>query len=392
MAISRKVQTSMERGSWIRKMFEQGDVLKKEFGADKVYDFSLGNPAFDPPEAFFTALTDVVADRTPGRHGYMPNAGYLETRDAIAEYLSEEHGIELFGRHIVMACGAGGALNVVLKTLLDPGDEVIVPTPYFVEYGFYVDNAGGVSVLVKTRDDFSLDPDALAAAITPDTKVVLINSPNNPTGRVYDQESIAALGALLEEASRKRGRPIYLVSDEPYSKIVYDGIKVPSVLQACANSILVTSYSKDLSIPGERLGFIAVNPRLEPLAECMGGLIFCTRTLGFVNAPATMQRVVRRLQGVAVNVEAYQRKRDRLCDMLSELGYTFTRPEGAFYLFPQAPVDDVAFVRELQEERILAVPGSGFGGPGCFRLAYCVDDAVIEGAAEGFARIARKYF
>jgi aspartate aminotransferase len=392
MAISKKVQTFMENASWIRKMFEQGAILKKQYGADKVFDFSLGNPNVEPPEKFFDLLEDAIRNRIPLQHGYMSNAGYMETRQAVAEYLSEEHGIEIFADHIVMTCGAGGALNVVLKTILDPGDEVIVPVPYFVEYNFYIDNAGGISKLVKTTEDFNLDVAAIEAAITGRTKAVLINSPNNPTGRVYDAKTIRALGEMLERAGKKLGGDIYLISDEPYSKIVYDGVKVPSILQAYRNSLIVTSYSKDLSLPGERLGFIAVNPALVPLDTMMGGLIFCNRTLGFVNAPATMQRIVRHLQGVSVDLSFYKRKRDRLCDLLGGMGYQFHKPEGAFYLFPKAPADDVQFVMELQQERILVVPGSGFGCPGYFRIAYCVDDRMIEGAAEGFAKIAKKYF
>ncbi len=392
MSISTRVTGFMQRASWIRKMFEEGDRLKKQYGPENVYDFSLGNPNLDPPEKFFSALEEVVRERAPGRHGYMSNAGYVETRDAVAEFLSEEHGLEIFGEHIVMTCGAGGALNVVMKTLLDPGDEVVIPRPYFVEYNFYVDNFGGVCRLVDTNSDFSLDCSALDAAVGPRTKAVLINSPNNPTGRLYDKKSIDQLGSLLRAKSQQLGRPVYLISDEPYSKIVYDGRKTPSILQAYSNSILVTSYSKDLSIPGERTGFIAVNPALEPLGDCLGGLVFSNRTLGFVNAPALMQRVIRRLQGASVDVALYENKRNRLCDMLGSLGYSFTRPEGAFYLFPKAPIDDVEFVRELQQEKILVVPGSGFGGPGYFRISYCVDDRVIEGAAEGFARAAKKYF
>ncbi len=306
MAISKKVQNFMENASWIRKMFEQGAILKKQYGEDKVFDFSLGNPNVEPPEKFFDLLEDAIHNRIPLQHGYMSNAGYMETRQAVAEYMSEEHGIEMFGDHIVMTCGAGGALNVVLKTILDPGDEVIVPVPYFVEYNFYIDNAGGISKLVKTTEDFNLDVAAIEAAITDRTKAVLINSPNNPTGRVYDAKTIRALGEMLDRACKKLGREIYLISDEPYSKIVYDGVKVPSILQAYRNSLIVTSYSKDLSLPGERLGFIAVNPALAPLDKMMGGLIFCNRTLGFVNAPATMQRIVRHLQGVSVDIYILQ--------------------------------------------------------------------------------------
>jgi aspartate aminotransferase len=392
MAISQKIQQFMENASWIRKMFEEGAALRKEFGDKNVFDFSLGNPNIEPPDKFFEVFSNLASEKIPGRHGYMANAGYNETRDAVAEYLSEEHGKEIFGKHIIMTCGAGGELNVVLKTLLDPGDEVVIFRPYFVEYNFYVDNCQGVPRLVKTKDDFSLDLDALSAVLSPRTKAVLINSPNNPTGKVYTSESINGLARLLEKKSHEFGKEIYLISDEPYNKIVYDGVTVPSILAAYRNSILVTSYSKDLSIPGERLGFIAANPDAAPLDQLLNGMIFCNRTLGFVNAPAFVQRVVRQLQGLSVDINIYKRKRDRLCTALQKMGYGLIKPEGAFYLFPRSPVDDVEFVRELQQERILTVPGSGFGSPGFFRIAYCVEDWVIEGALPGFKKLADKYF
>jgi len=373
-------------------MFEQGAQLKKQFGADRVFDFSLGNPNLEPPEEFFDILRQEAAARAPGRHGYMANVGYADVRAKVAEYVSEQHGLDLFAEHVVLTCGAGGALNVLFKTLLDQGDEVIVPCPYFVEYNFYIGNHGGICKTVPTGAGFLLDTDAIAAAITEKTKAVLINSPNNPTGRIYSAESLRALGSAIAEASRRLGRDIYLISDEPYAKIVFDNAVVPSVLQVCPNSILVTSYSKDLSIPGERIGYIAVNPAINPLEDVMNGLAFAQRTLGFVNAPAIMQRIVARLQGVTVDAALYQRKRDLLCGMLGDLGYSFVRPEGAFYLFPRSPVDDdVRFVQDLLEERILVVPGSGFGRSGHFRIAYCVEDDVITGSADGFRRVAQKY-
>jgi aspartate aminotransferase len=391
MAISKKVRGFMEKASWIRKMFEQGAKLKNQYGEKNVFDFSIGNPYLDPPEEFFEVLEQVSKDRTKGVHGYMSNAGYPETRNAIAEYLSEEHAMEIFGEHIIMTCGAGGGLNVIFKTILDPGDEVIVPAPYFVEYGFYVDNFGGILKTVPTKNDFSLDLAEIEKAISEKTKAVLINSPNNPTGRIYDKSTIDGLGLILKQKSSEYNKEIYLISDEPYSKIVYDNIPVPSILQSYTNSMIVTSYSKDLSIPGERLGFIAVNPSLEPLSEMLSGLIFSNRTLGFVNAPAIMQRVVKDIQGLSGDMDIYRQKRDLLCDMLFDLGYKFTKPEGAFYLFPKSPIDDIEFVNELQEEKILVVPGSGFGCPGYFRISYCVEDSVIKGAQKGFKKLAGKY-
>jgi len=278
-----------------------------------------------------------------------------------------------------------------LKTVLDPGDEVLVLSPYFVEYLFYADNHNGVGKLAKTNDDFTLNFDEIEAAITPKTKAIILNSPNNPSGRIYDEPSLKRLGKRFEEIKESSNRTIYLLSDEPYSKIVYDGARVPSIFQAYANSIIATSYSKDLSLPGERIGYLAVNPRMEGWKQAIDGLTFCNRILGFVNAPALMQRILVKLQGVTVNVDEYKRKRDNLCRGLAEAGYSFIKPEGAFYLFPKSPIpDDVKFVSILLQENILAVPGTGFGTPGHFRLAYCVEDRVIDGSLEGFRRAIKK--
>ncbi|MBW2673239.1 MAG: aminotransferase class I/II-fold pyridoxal phosphate-dependent enzyme, partial [Deltaproteobacteria bacterium] len=258
MAISRKIEESMSKSSWIRRMFEDGIRLKEKYGAENVFDFSLGNPNVDPPDRFRELLMEVVGECgcTPGAHMYMPNVGYADTRSEIAAHLSAEHSVSLSADHIIMTCGAGGALNVVFKTLFDPGDEIIIPKPFFAEYTFYVDNHDGIPVFVETNEDFSLNLDAIEKAMTDRTKVILINSPNNPTGKVYDQASIEGLSALIEEKQREFDTQIYLLSDEPYSTIVYDGITVPSILKACKNSLMVTSYSKSLSIPGERIGYI----------------------------------------------------------------------------------------------------------------------------------------
>ena len=392
MAMAKKIEGFITQSSWIRRMFEEGIRLKQEFGAGNVYDFSLGNPNVEPPEEFRQALREVAAADIPGKHAYMPNAGYPETRRAVADYLFREQGVAMKAEQVVMTVGAGGALNVVFKTILDPGDEVLIPTPFFVEYRFYVDNGGGVTVTVPTREDFSLDLTAIEAAINKNTKAVLINSPNNPTGRVYDVASLEGLAAVMRRKSGDYGRTIYLVSDEPYRDIVYDGVRVPGIMKLYGHSILVFSYSKSLSLSGERIGYIAVHPECEDAADLMGGLVLCNRMLGFVNAPALMQRVIARLQGVNVDAGIYKRKRDLLCEGLASVGYEVSKPEGAFYLFQKTPIaDDVAFVRALQEERILAVPGSGFGGPGFIRIAYCVDDATIKNAMTGFGRVLNKF-
>lgn len=382
----------MVQSSWIRKMFEQGIELKSKFGADKVFDFSLGNPNLEPPEKVKQAILKVLEDRRPGKHAYMPNAGLKETREAVANFLSKEHGMKLTWEHIIMTCGAGGGLNIALKTLLDEKDEVIVLTPYFVEYLFYINNHNGNVQLVNTNEDFSLNFKAIEAGTNEKTKAIIINSPNNPSGRVYDESSLTSLGKILLQMRKKYDCTVYLLSDEPYSKLVYDGIRVPSVFKAYPYSLLITSYSKDLSLPGERIGFVAVNPEMENWRQVVDGLTFCNRILGFVNAPALMQRILPGLQGVTVDIREYQRKRDLLCKGLSDSGYSFIKPEGAFYLFPKSPIpDDVLFVQTLLQENILAVPGMGFGTPGFFRLAYCVDDRVIEGSMEGFRRAIKEY-
>jgi aspartate aminotransferase len=392
MAVSKKVHSFISQSSWIRKMFEEGIRLKKEFGPENVFDFSLGNPNVAPPGPFRETLMQIAGEDTPGIHGYMSNAGFQETREAVAQTITREHGISLGAEHVVMTCGAAGALNVLFKVLLDPGDEVLVPTPCFMEYRFYVDNAGGAITFAKTKADFSLDLDALRKAVTEKTKVVLVNFPNNPTGRVYDEASIRGLAALLEEKGRAYGKEIYLASDEPYRDIVYDGVNAPSILAVYKNSLIANSYSKSLSLPGERIGYLAVNPAISGLEEVMGGLIMYNRVLGFVNAPALMQRVVARMQDVKVNVAEYKRKRDLLCDGLSSAGYKLTKPEGAFYLFLRSPIeDDIEFVKALQKRRILVVPGSGFGGPGYIRIAYCVDDATIINAMPGFKEALAEY-
>lgn len=387
MAVARKMLQYMESGSWIRKMFEEGARLKKIHGEENVFDFSLGNPNVPPPEIVEETLLKIVRQELPGKHGYMPNAGLLETRSAVSAYLSREHCISIAADNIVTTCGAAGALNIIFKSLFDPGDEVVTPTPYFVEYGFYADNHGGTIKTVPTRGDFSLDLDRMDNAIGPQTKIVLINSPNNPTGQIYHSDAIMELGTILTKKSSQYGRAIYLVSDEPYRKIVYDGHSVPSIFSHYSNSLIATSYSKDLSLPGERIGFVAVHPGAESVQQLMGSLALANRILGFVNAPGLMQRLIVELQGACVDVEIYRRKRDRFVSGLKAAGYDLVVPAGAFYLFPASPIpDDVRFVRMLQEEQILAVPGSGFGGPGHFRIAYCVDDGTIERALPGFQR------
>jgi aspartate aminotransferase len=385
MSIAKKIKSSISQSSMIRKMFEEGILLKKKYGADKVYDFSLGNPNVEHPDEFKRELINLAAEIIPMKHGYTPNAGYHDTRQAIAGKLSRATGIKMSADHIVMSCGAGGALNVILKALLDPADEVIILKPFFVEYPFYIENYGGIVKYAMTKADFSLDIPAISKAVNRKTKAIIINSPNNPTGKVYSKKNIADLARLLKEKGRAYKKAIYLISDEPYAEIVFDSVALPSVLKAYSNSLIAYSYSKTLSLPGERIGYISINPKIHEAGDLINALILCTRIMGFVNAPALMQRIVAKLQHVAVDVKVYQKKRDLLCDGLAKAGYKFKKPQGAFYLFVQSPIpDDVSFVKMLLRKNILVVPGSGFGGPGYFRIAYCVDDATIVNSMEGF--------
>ena len=387
MAVSKKMNTFAQSSSWIRKMFEEGAKLKAEFGAENIFDFSLGNPDLPPPPQFQKILETLAANEAPGVHAYMPNGGYPFVRDAVAAQLSIEQGITLSRNEMLMTCGAAGGLNVVLKALLDPEDEVIILAPFFVEYKFYVDNHGGVSRVVATDDEFNPDLDAIASTINEKTKAILINSPNNPTGQIYSAQTLAELGKMLSAAAEKYNSSIYLISDEPYRKIVFDNHEVPSIMLAYQNSIVVSSYSKDLSLPGERIGYIAVHPEIAEKEPLLEALTLGNRILGFVNAPALMQRVVAELQGVTVDNSIYTRRRETFCKILSDTGYQFMPPKGAFYIFPRSPLeDDVEFVRILQEQKILAVPGRGFGAPGYFRLAFCVEDTVIERSADPFRK------
>lgn len=387
MIISSKMAAAIQSSSWIRRMFEEGAELKARLGAEAVCDFTLGNPDLEPPPAVKAALVAAARDSRPGVHGYMPNAGLPETRRAVAGLLSQTHGLDFTPEAVVMTCGAAGALNIILKALLDPWDEVIIFAPFFPEYLFYIENHGGAARVVETDADFQIDPAALEAALTPQTKAVLINTPNNPTGQVYDADRLQAVAAVLRAASARHGRPIFLINDEPYRRLVYDGLELPSIFAAYPDTILATSFSKDLSLPGERLGYVAVGPRAQGGPELLGALILANRILGFVNAPALLQRAVASLVHTPVDMSPYARRRELLHRILRDAGYEVVKPRGAFYFFPASPLaDDVAFVQELKRENILAVPGRGFGRAGYFRLAFCVPEAVIERAAAGFAR------
>jgi len=389
-------------------MFEEGAVLKKIHGADKVFDFSIGNPDLEPPRAFHETLLRLASEDAAGSHGYMANAGFTGVRDALARKASADHGVTIDGSRVVMTVGAAGGLNVVLKAILNPGDEVLVTRPYFVEYGAYISNHGGKMVLADTKPDFDLDISAIESALTPKTAAFLLNSPHNPTGRIYPASTIKKLADSLRAHGQECGRYPYLIADEPYREIVYNGIEVPPVLAAYEEALVVTSYSKSLSLPGERIGYIAVGPGVSDGDALIGALAYTTRILGFVNAPALMQRVVAELTGAKVDVSVYARRRDAFKSVLDAAGIAYAEPEGAFYLFCKVPpkkttirladpetetgtVDDVAFVMALKDQLILAVPGSGFGAPGWFRLSYCIDENVIKRSGAAFKTASERW-
>ncbi|MBI9105684.1 MAG: pyridoxal phosphate-dependent aminotransferase [Spirochaetales bacterium] len=385
MAISTRIADMMAGSSFIRKMFETGAKLKAQYGADNVYDFSLGNPNVKPISDFSADLHRIIDEDQVGKHGYMPNAGYPWVRAAVAEYVSEEQKMKIDEGCVIMTCGAGGGMNIALKSILNPGDKVLVSSPCFMEYKFYADNHGGQLEIIPSAEGFDLDIDAFEKSIDASVAAVIINSPNNPSGKIYSEENLKDFSLMLDRASTRTGRSIYLLCDEPYRKIVFDGAEVPAVFPLYRNTIVVTSYSKDLSIPGERIGYAAINPGADDFENLINAMILCNRILGFVNAPALMQRVVAGLQGRSVDIEAYRRKRDLLCDGLSDIGYKLEKPKGTFYLFLEVPGgDDLSFVDLLQEERVLVVPGSGFAMPGYFRISYCVDDSVIINSMNGF--------
>ena len=388
MAISRKVREQMKNSSWIRRMFEQGMELRDIHGPQNVFDLSLGNPLLEPPDEFRAEIARLLADETPNTHRYMPNAGFPEVRASVAEALAEESGVPITGDEILMTVGAAGAINTILRSILDESDEVVLIAPFFAEYTFYIAHQTGVSKVATCDENWLPDIESLEAAIGPRTRAVIINSPNNPTGVIYPESSIAAISAALKRAEEKYGSEIYLISDEPYRKLIYTDTPYPFIFEHHPRSIVATSHSKDLGLAGERIGYIAINPGDPGKTELADALNFSQRTLGFVNAPALMQRAVASIQRATVDIDIYRKKRDLLYGALTKIGYECVEPQGAFFVFPKSPIpDDVDFVSQLQKELVLVVPGVGFGTPGYFRASYCVDDWVIEGATDGFRNI-----
>lgn len=391
--LSEKIVKNLSNSSWIRAMFEEGTRLAAKYGAENVYDYSLGNPYAEPPVEVTDSLKKYILGEEKGIHRYMNNAGYPEVREKIAKHLQKRSGVELNHQHVIMTVGAAGGLNIVLKSILNPGEEVIVFAPYFVEYGFYADNHGGKIVVVPPDvSNFEPDVDAFEKAITSKTKAVIINNPNNPTGVIYREEKLKLLNEIIERKQREYNTTIFVISDKPYNEIVYDNVKVPSILAIFHNGIVVNSFSKSLGLAGERIGYVAVSSKIEKVEVLISALAFCNRTLGFVNAPGLFQKVVADSLEAKVDVEAYKKRRDYLYENLTKFGFECVKPQGAFYLFPKALLeDDIEFIKRALKYNLLLVPGSGFGCPGYFRISYCVTFDMIERSMDAFAKLAAEF-
>ncbi|MBA4390271.1 MAG: aspartate aminotransferase [Syntrophus sp. (in: bacteria)] len=393
MIISNKIQKLISnQEGWTRRMFEEGLRIKKEYGEENVYDFSLGNPDTEPPDEVQKTLIETLSNPIKGMHRYMSNNGYEDVREEIAIYLGEQYGLPFTANHIFMTVGCAGGLNILLKSMLSTGDEVIVPSPFFWEFKNYIENHGGKTRFVQTKKDFQLDIGKIEKAITKKTKAILLNSPNNPTGAVYTEESVRGLVELLNK-KRAQGQDIYIICDDAYRKIVYDGFQLPNLFALYDLVYAVTSHSKDLALPGERIGYVAISPRIEGYQLMVSALMISMRTLGFVNAPGLFQRIAGKFQRTSVNIAEYQKKRDFLYNTLMEAGFECVKPVGAFYMFPKSPIaDEVEFVRVLQqEEQIMVVPGRGFGRKGYFRIAYCVPMETLQKSVGGFMRTGKRY-
>lgn len=388
---SDKIVENLKNSSWIRGMFEQGEKLRKIHGADKVYDFTLGNPDQNPPESVTDSMRKYIDE--PNIHKYMSNVGHGDVRGKVADHVSKDSRVKLDEGHVVMSVGAAGGLNVVLKSILNDDDEVIVLAPYFMEYNFYVGNYNGKMVVVKTDPETFLPvPELIENAITSKTKAIIINSPNNPSGAVYSEDVLKEINSVLEKKEKELGTQIYVISDEPYTTLVYDGAVVPNMLNVFHNGIIVSSYSKSLALPGERIGYIAVNPSIKNVDTLMAALAFATRTLGFVNAPSLFQKVIADNLEISSDITSYKERRDALYNIITGAGFECIKPEGAFYLFPKCPIeDDGKFVQAALKYNLIVVGGTGFAFPGYFRLAYCVSMDTIKNSEAAFIQLGKEF-
>lgn len=392
--ISNKMEKLVKGSSTIRAMFEEGKKLSAKYGEENVFDYSLGNPNVEPPEEVKKAIIDIVNEEPQNLvHGYMNNAGYEDVRKKIADFINKKNNISLTENNIVMTCGAAGGLNIILKTLLNPEDEVIVIAPFFGEYQNYVNNFDGKLVIVQSnKETFQPDIEALEKGITPKTKAIIINTPNNPTGVIYSEESLTKMAEVLKKKEKEYGTSIYLISDEPYKEIAYDGAEVPFLLNYHKNSFIGYSYSKSLSLPGERIGYVVANSEMDDYEDIIQSLNVANRILGFVNAPSLFQRVIGRILGAEVDVNIYKKNRDLLYNHLISLGFECVKPQGAFYLFPKSLIpDDKAFAEAAKKYNLLIVPGSSFGCPGHFRLSYCISYEKIEKSLQAFTKLAEEF-
>lgn len=394
--IAEKMKNMVANSSAIRAMFEEGTRLAKIYGADNVFDFSLGNPNVAAPEAVKRAIIELLEENDPVvLHGYTnSNSGYADVRETVAKSLNERFGTKFEGKNIVMSVGAAGGLNVILKTLINPGDEVIAFAPYFGEYRSYTNNYDGVLVEISPNTvDFQPKLDEFEKKITPRTKAVIVNTPNNPTGVVYSEETIKKLASIMESKQREYGTDIYLISDEPYRELIYDGAEVPYLTKYYDNTIVGYSYSKSLSLPGERIGYLVIPDEVKDSEDVQAAANVATRILGFVNAPTLQQKVVARCINEKTDITFYDRNRETLYNGLRECGFECIKPEGAFYLFVKSPVaDEKEFCAAAKKYNLLLVPGSSFACPGYVRLAYCVAYETIVNSLPKFKELAQEYF
>ncbi|MCI9304316.1 MAG: pyridoxal phosphate-dependent aminotransferase [Clostridium sp.] len=392
--ISSKMRTMILNNSTIREMFEEGKRLASIYGEENVFDFSIGNPNVEPPEEIKAIIKRIVDEERPNLiHGYMNNSGYEDVREAIAHNLSKEYKLKLKYENIIMTCGAAGGLNIILKSILEPEDEVIVFAPFFGEYINYVNNFNGiVKVISANTTNFQLNLEELKNQISKKTKAVIINSPNNPSGVIYSEETIKKLSKILREKQLEFNKDIYIISDEPYREIIYDKNKVPCILNYYENSFIVYSYSKSLSLPGERIGYVVVNKNMNTFKDVIASLNIANRILGFVNAPSLFQRVIKESLNLEVDTNIYKKNRDLLYNHLISIGFKCLKPDGAFYLFPKSPIeDDVKFCEDAKRFNILAVPGKTFGCKGYFRLSYCISYDKIKKSLKAFDELISLY-
>lgn len=392
--ISNKMVGLVKGSSVIRAMFEEGKRLASIYGAENVYDFSLGNPSVEAPPEVKKAAINILENMSPNTlHGYPNNAGFEDVRLALANKNNELHGTNYNEMNIVMTTGAAAALNIILKSVINPGDEVIVFAPYFGEYRAYAENYDAVIVTVPANTEtFQPNMESLKEKLSSKTKAVIINTPNNPTGVIYSAETLETLGKILKEKEEEIGHPIFLISDEPYRELFYGDFKIPYVPDFYENTFIAYSYSKSLSLPGERIGYVTVHSSMDDFDNVVAALTVANRISGFVNAPTLWQKVIPYVLDSSVDINIYKDNRDTLMNMLSELGYEFVKPDGAFYLFPKSLIeDDISFCQAAKEFNLLIVPGSSFGCPGHFRMAYCVSHDTIVNSKESFKLLKEKF-